>query len=84
MNYPIFKTKMDGKDRVFNLTDPVERRDYFYYKAGEEIEKLKEYVNNNTFIVYLWARRIPARELIPKCWPNFWAPTNWSIFPWVI
>jgi len=66
MNYPIFKTKMDGKDRVFNLTDPVERRDYFYYKAGEEIEKLKEYVNNNTFIVYLLGKKNSGKGTYSK------------------
>ena len=57
MDFPIFKTKMEGKDRKFNLTDPKERNDYFYYKAGEEIEKLKDYVKDNTFIVYLLGKK---------------------------
>jgi hypothetical protein len=84
MDFPIFKTKMEGKEQKFNLTDAKERKDYFYYKAGEEIEKLKEYVKDNTFIVYLLGKKIPAKALIPKCWPNCWAPTNLSIFPWAI
>lgn len=57
---------MEGKDRVFNLTDPNERRDYFYYKAGEEIEKLKDYVKDNTFIVYLLGKKNSGKGTYSK------------------
>lgn len=66
MDYPVFKTKMENKDRVFNLTDPDQRRDYFYYKAGEEIEKLREYVDGNTFIVYLLGKKNSGKGTYSK------------------
>lgn len=66
MDFDIFKTKMEGKDRVFNLTDPAQRRDYFYYKAGEEIEKLKDYVDENTFIVYLLGKKNSGKGTYSK------------------
>jgi len=66
MDFPIFKTKMVGKDRKFDLTDSKERGDYFYYKAGEEIEKLKEYVKDNTFIVYLLGKKNSGKGTYSK------------------
>ena len=66
MDFPIFKTKMEGKDRKFNLTDAKERNDYFYYKAGEEIEKLKDYVKDNTFIVYLLGKKNSGKGTYSK------------------
>jgi len=66
MDFPIFKTKMEGKDRKFNLTDTKERDDYFYYKAGEDIEKLKAYVKDNTFIVYLLGKKNSGKGTYSK------------------
>jgi hypothetical protein len=53
IDFPIFKTKMDGSEKTFNLTDGAERQAYFEYKAGDEIKRLREYLKTNTFIVYL-------------------------------
>ncbi len=66
MDFEIFKTKTEGKDQKFNLTDPKERKDYFYYKAGEEIEKLKDYVKEHTFIVYLLGKKNSGKGTYSK------------------
>lgn len=51
IDLPIFKTKISGQDRVFKLEDPDERRKYFELKAGEEVQKLKAYLDaGNTFV----------------------------------
>ncbi|MDP1688520.1 MAG: nucleoside monophosphate kinase [bacterium] len=52
-NFPIFKTKTPGVLQKFKLEDPVERRKYFESKAGPEIEKLRDYLTNNTFVGFL-------------------------------
>ncbi len=57
---------MEGKDQKFNLTDPKERHDYFYYKAGEEIEKLKSFVKDNTFVVYLLGKKNSGKGTYSK------------------
>ena len=57
IDFPIFKTKIEGKDKKFDLTDAVQRQEYFDYKAGDEIKKLREYLKNNTFIVYLLGKK---------------------------
>ena len=56
MDFPIFKTKTDGV-KNFDLTDPKARQEYFEYKAGSEIKKLKDYLKNNTFVVYLLGKK---------------------------
>jgi glutaredoxin-related protein len=66
MDFPIFKTKIEGRGKKFNLTDPKDRKDYFYYKAGSEIEKLKEYVKDNTFIVYLLGKKNSGKGTYSK------------------
>lgn len=66
MKFPIFKTKMEDKGRTFNLTDPVERNDYFHYKADEEIDKLKDYVRENSFIVYLLGKKNSGKGTYSK------------------
>ena len=58
------KTKTRDVDAIFNLSDPVARREYFKAKAGPEIEKIKEYFNNdNTFVAYWLGKKIQAKEL---------------------
>ncbi len=66
MDFDIFKTKVEGRGQKFNLTDPEERKNYFYYKAGEEIEKLKDYIKDNTFIVYLLGKKNSGKGTYSK------------------
>jgi adenylate kinase family enzyme len=65
MDFPIFKTKMGG-DRKFNLSDPKERMEYFKLKCGPEIEKLKEYLEKNTFIAYLLGKKNSGKGTYSK------------------
>ena len=47
MDFPLYKTKTEGQDKVFDLNDPEDRKLYFELKAGPEIRKLKEYLKND-------------------------------------
>lgn len=64
--FPIFKTKMKGVSRVFDLADPKERQAYFQAKAPEEIAKLKKYLAENTFIAYLLAKKNAGKGTYTK------------------
>lgn len=75
MEFPIFKTKIEGLKEKFNLTDPKERQRYFELKAGREIEKLREYLKENTFIAYLLAKKMAGKGTYSKMfaeviWPE--------------
>ena len=66
MQFPIFKTKIKGLERKFNLTDPKEQREYFELKAGKEIEKLRKYLKGNTFVAYLLGKKNSGKGTYSK------------------
>ncbi|MCL5435748.1 MAG: nucleoside monophosphate kinase [Patescibacteria group bacterium] len=66
MEFPIHKTKIAGVERKFNLSDPVERKEYFAAKAGPEIEKLKKYLGTQTFIGYLLGKKNTGKGTYSK------------------
>lgn len=66
VDFPIFKTKIEGLDKKFDLTDEAQRREYFELKAGPEIAKLKKYLENNTFIVYLLGKKSSGKGTYSK------------------
>jgi len=66
MEFPIFKTKIKGSNKKFNLNDPKERQKYFELKAGPEIKKLREYLKKNTFIVYLLGKKNSGKGTYSK------------------
>ena len=66
MDFPIFKTKQQGKDKKFDLTNPSERKEYFELKAGEEIKRIKKYLEDNSFIIYLLGKKNSGKGTYAK------------------
>jgi len=66
IEFPLFKTKIAGVSQKFMLEDPVERRKYFQAKAGKEIEKIKEYLENNTFVGFLLGKKNSGKGTYSK------------------
>ena len=66
MDFPLYKTKTEGQDKVFDLNDPEDRKLYFELKAGPEIRKLKEYLKNNSFIAYLLGKKNSGKGTYSK------------------
>ena len=64
--FPIFKTKIEGINRKFNLADPKERQVYFELKAGKEIKKIREYLKEKTFIAYLLGKKNSGKGTYAK------------------
>ena len=65
LDFPLFKTKSDTYKK-FDLTDFNGRKEYFEYKAGPEIKKLREYLENNTFIAYLMGKKSSGKGTYAK------------------
>ena len=74
MDFPIFKTKQQGKDKKFDLTNPSERKEYFELKAGEEIKKIKKYLEDNSFIVYLLGKKNSGKGTYSKMFAEIIGP----------
>ncbi len=66
VQFPIFKTKIEGVSQKFNLASPKEREAYFKLKAGPEIEKLRRYLKNNSFIAYLLGKKNSGKGTYAK------------------
>lgn len=66
VEFPVFKTKVEGLEKKFNLTNPQEQKEYFEAKAGKEIEKLKQYLKENTFIAYLLGKKNAGKGTYSK------------------
>lgn len=75
LNFPIFKTKIDGTSQRFDLNDVKEREKYFYSKAEKEIEKLKDYFNTgNTFVAYLLGKKNSGKGTYAKLFMEVFGP----------
>jgi len=65
--FPLFKTKIDGVDEKFDLSNIEDRAKYFQAKVGDEIEKLKKYfADGKTFIAYLVAKKSAGKGTYTK------------------
>ncbi|MCX6764446.1 MAG: nucleoside monophosphate kinase [Candidatus Nealsonbacteria bacterium] len=74
MKFPIFKTKLEGQKKRFDLNDPKERQKYFELKAGPEIKKLREYLKKNTFIAYLLGKKNSGKGTYAKMFGEIVSP----------
>ena len=80
MDFPIFKTKIKGVNKKFDLTDPKQRSEYFVLKAGDEIKKIRKYLDNHTFIVYLLGKKNSGKGTYSKMFAEIVAPERISHF----
>ena len=74
MQFPVFKTKIKGLDRSFNLIEPKEQEEYFKAKAGKEIEKLKEFLKENSFIAYFLGKKNSGKGTYSKMFAQLVGP----------
>lgn len=66
IEFPIWKTKIKDSSRKFDLADFGQRKAYFELKAGEEIKKLRVYLEKNTFIAYLLGKKNSGKGTYAK------------------
>lgn len=52
----IYKTKTNS-DKTFDLANPGQRQIYFEQKIGNEIEQIKVYLENHTFVAFLMGKK---------------------------
>lgn len=63
--FPFLKTKTNLK-RSFNLLDGKDERAYFKAKCQKQIEKLKDFVREKTFIAYLLGKKNSGKGTYAK------------------
>lgn len=52
LEFPVIGTKVKGLNKKFDLNSPEGRKEYFEAKVGDEISRVKKYLDNKTFIAY--------------------------------
>ncbi|OGM23234.1 hypothetical protein A2691_01505 [Candidatus Woesebacteria bacterium RIFCSPHIGHO2_01_FULL_39_23] len=55
--FPIIGTRVKGLNKKFDLSDPRSRSLYFRSKVGTQIDLIKKYLDNNTFIGYFVGKK---------------------------
>lgn len=79
IDFPLFKTKSELYKK-FDLTDVKEREAYFEYKCGNEIKKLREYLKENTFVVYFLGKKSSGKGTYAKMFAEVVAPDKIAHF----
>lgn len=57
LEFPIIGTKTKGLKRKFDLSDIKDHKIYFNAKAGDEIKKIRKYLNRNTFMAFFLGKK---------------------------
>ncbi|OGZ26651.1 MAG: hypothetical protein A2365_04335 [Candidatus Nealsonbacteria bacterium RIFOXYB1_FULL_40_15] len=65
LEFPLFKTKIEDSPK-FDLTLAEDRKKYFELKAGDEIERLRKYLKDKTFIAYLLGKKNSGKGTYAK------------------
>jgi len=80
LDFPIFRTKT-GDEKKFDLTDAKQRQEYFEFKAGPEIKKLKEFLaKGNTFVAYLMGKKSSGKGTYAKMFAEIVDPDKIAHF----
>ena len=66
IDFPIFNTKIAGVSEKFDLNSPEGRASYFRAKAGLEIEKIKKFLEKNTFLAFLMGKKNSGKGTYSK------------------
>ena len=75
MNFPITNTRVAGLEKVFDLEDSNQRKEYFQAKIGNEIKKLQEYLKEGkSFIAFLIGKKNSGKGTYSKAFIELMGP----------
>jgi len=57
LEFPVTGTKVKGLTKKFDLNSPEGRKSYFEAKVGDEIAKIKKYLEKKTFVAYMIGKK---------------------------
>ena len=57
LEFPIISTRVKGLNKKFDLSSPEGRKAYFEAKAGDEVTRIKKYLDKNTFVAYMIGKK---------------------------
>lgn len=66
LEFPIVGTKKKGVTKKFDLSSPEGRKKYFKAKVGDEIDHIRKYLKNGTFIAYFLGKKNSGKGTYSK------------------
>lgn len=66
LEFPIVSTKVKGLTKSFDLSSPSGREKYFQAKVGKEIEQIRDYLKEDTFIGYFLGKKSSGKGTYSK------------------
>lgn len=57
LEFPVTGTKVKGLTKKFDLNSPEGRKEYFEAKVGDEIAKIRKYLEKKTFVAYMIGKK---------------------------
>ena len=79
MDFPIVKTKIENMPS-FDLSNPEDCEKYFELEVKEDIKKIKNYLEHNSFIVYLLGKKNSGKGTYAKIFRNLMGTEKISHF----
>lgn len=76
--FPIFNSKALSDGKTYDLSDPVDRKQYFDAKLGSKIDDVKVYLENNSFIGYLIAKKQAGKGTYSKMLQEILGPDRFA------
>ncbi|RJR27980.1 hypothetical protein C4561_00535 [candidate division WWE3 bacterium] len=78
MKFDYYNSKKLSNGKTYVLTDPAERRQYFEAKLGHKIDDVKSYLEHNTFIGYLLAKKQAGKGTYSKMIEEILGPERFA------
>lgn len=72
--FPIFNTKQLSDDNIYDLNDVAGRRQYFAAKLGTKIEDIKSYLDTNSFVGFMLAKKSAGKGTYAKLFEEIVGP----------
>ena len=66
LEFPLYGTKIKGLDTKFDITNPEGRKAYFESKVGKEIEQIREFMKNRTFVANMVGKKNSGKGTYSK------------------
>lgn len=66
LDFPIINTINKNSDEFYDLNSPESREKYFYDKVGKEIEDLKDFMAESSFVAYLLGKKQAGKGTYTK------------------
>lgn len=66
LEFPIIGTKVKGLTKKFDLTSPKTRKAYFEAKAGDEIQHIKDFLREKSFMAFLLGKKNSGKSTYVK------------------